>query len=97
MAHREFTDADGLLWSVWNVQPSIRTDGGSLPGTLLSEEAAGGWLAFQCPGHRRRFYMPPSDWDSLSDAQLAKLCHHAVRVPTAAPLPGRGSTDSFGG
>jgi hypothetical protein len=80
MAHREFTDADGLHWAVWDVQPSISTDGVSAPGMLLGEDASQGWLAFQCAGERRRFYMPPAGWETFTDAQLAKLCHHAVKV-----------------
>jgi hypothetical protein len=80
MAHREFTDAAGVLWAVWDVQPSISTDGVSAPGILLGEDAAQGWLAFQSPTERRRFYMPPANWETFTDAQLAKLLHHAVRA-----------------
>jgi hypothetical protein len=80
MAHREFTDADGLQWAVWDVRPSISTDGVSAPGVLLGEDAAQGWLAFQCPNERRRFYMPPDGWENFTDEQLARLCRHAVRV-----------------
>lgn len=83
MAHREFTDADGVLWAVWDVRPSISTDGVSAPGTLLGEDAAGGWLAFQCPRERRRFYMPPEGWETFTDTQLARLCRHAVPVVTS--------------
>jgi hypothetical protein len=80
MAHREFTDREGLRWEVWEVQPSISTDGVSAPGLLLGEDAARGWLAFQCPGQRRRFYMPPDGWESFTDTQLSILLHHAVPV-----------------
>jgi hypothetical protein len=80
MAHREFTDENGRRWAVWDVRPSISTDGVSAPGMLLGEDAVGGWLAFQCPTERRRFYMPPEGWETFTDAQLAKLCHHAVPV-----------------
>ncbi|HLM68998.1 MAG TPA: hypothetical protein VK358_15775 [Longimicrobium sp.] len=83
MAHREFTDADGVLWAVWDVQPSISTDGVSAPGILLGEDAVQGWLAFQSPTERRRFYMPPPGWETFTDAQLIKLCHHAVLVSPA--------------
>lgn len=83
MAHREFTDADGVQWAVWDVRPSISTDGVSAPGNLLGEDASHGWLAFQCTRERRRFYMPPDDWERFTDEQLARLCRHAV--PVAAP------------
>jgi hypothetical protein len=78
MAHRIFTDASGVEWEVWDVHPSLSVDGVSAAGTLLSEEAAGGWLAFKCAQEKRRFYSPPEGWEELTDAQLAKLCHHAV-------------------
>lgn len=80
MAHRVFTDPDGLRWEVWEVRPSISTDGVSAPGSLLGEDAVQGWLAFQCPSQRRRFYMPPQDWESFTEAQLCILCRHAVPV-----------------
>ena len=83
MAHREFTDGDGQHWEVWEVRPSISTDGVSAPGILLGEDASRGWLAFQCPRERRRFYMPPEDWESFTEAQLSILCRHAVPVPPA--------------
>jgi hypothetical protein len=78
MAHRIFTDASGVEWEVWDVRPSLSVDGVSAAGTLLSEEAAGGWLAFQCAQEKRRFYAPPDGWEEFTDAQLAKLCFHAV-------------------
>ena len=83
MAHREFTDREGQRWEVWEVQPSISTDGVSAPGLLLGEDAARGWLAFQSARERRRFYMPPEGWESFSEEQLSILCHHAVPVPPA--------------
>jgi hypothetical protein len=81
MAHREFTDGDGQRWEVWEVRPSISMDGVSAPGVLLGEDAMNGWLAFQCPRERRRFYMPPEGWEHFTDEQLARLCRHAVPVP----------------
>jgi len=77
MAHREFRDARGKRWEVWDVFPS-QTISGQDPGTLLNEDAARGWLAFRSGQERRRFFGPPPDWDSLSDEQLALLCHHAT-------------------
>ena len=78
MAHRSFTDASGIRWEVWDVHPSLSVDGVSAAGSLLSEEAAGGWLAFQSATEKRRFYAPPEGWDEFTDEQLARLCYHAV-------------------
>jgi hypothetical protein len=81
MAHREFTDSAGRRWEAWDVKPSISVDGVSAPGKLLGEDAGQGWLAFQSGKERRRFYMPPDDWETFTDAQLSLLLHHAVPLP----------------
>lgn len=78
---RTFRDADGTEWTVWLVVPTVSLDGSSPPGAHLSEESAGGWLAFQSAQGRRRFYQHPPDWEALQDRQLAFLCAHAVPVP----------------
>ena len=80
MAHRSFVDASGIGWEVWDVRPSVSVDGVSAPGSLLSEDAAEGWLAFRAPHERRRFYRPPEGWEDFTDEQLAILLHHAVPV-----------------
>jgi hypothetical protein len=80
MAHREFRDAQGTRWEVWDVFPTTSISGGV---SSLSEDAAEGWLAFQCAREKRRFHRPPPGWDTLTDAQLAFLCAHAV--PASAP------------
>lgn len=82
MAHREFQDSAGLRWAVWDVYPSLSVDGGK-PGRLLGEDASEGWLTFQCPSERRRFYMPPEEWETFTDEQPALLSRHAVPVPPA--------------
>ena len=75
---RGFVDAQGVRWQVWEVRPTLSLDGTSAPGAHLKEEMAGGWLAFQSAAGRRRFYPLPDHWESLSDAELAILLHHAV-------------------
>ena len=77
---RSFVDANGVHWEVWEVRPTISVDGVAAPGAHLKEEMAGGWLAFQAAGRRRRFYPLPDEWGSFSDAQLGLLCKHAVPV-----------------
>ena len=80
MSHRMFTDALGLRWTVWDVPPCADANGMRVRGSHLCDEAAQGWLAFQCLRERRRFYMPPEGWETFTEPQLAILCHHAVRV-----------------
>jgi hypothetical protein len=82
MAHRTFRDHDGVQWEVWSVTPTLRVDGSSAPGTLLSEETASGWLAFQGPREKRRFYQVPQDWEQFTDQQLCVLLKHSVIVPS---------------
>ena len=77
---RTFRDGGGTEWTVWLVKPTVSLDGVSPPGAHLSEETAGGWLAFESGKGRRRFYQHPPDWESLSDQQLGILCAHAVPV-----------------
>jgi hypothetical protein len=80
---RTFNDAAGTEWTVWMVRPSVSVDGTSPPGSLLSEDAADGWLAFESKQGRRRFYQCPPDWLQLTDQQLAILCAHAAPVVRA--------------
>jgi hypothetical protein len=77
---RTFRDIDGTAWTVWPVFPSVSIDGTSAPGSLLSDDAAGGWLTFESPQGKRRFYQPPPELDELTHAELALLCRHAVAV-----------------
>jgi len=77
---RSFVDAQGVRWQVWEVRPTLSVDGASAPGAHLKEEMADGWLAFQAPVGRRRFYPLPDGWESFDDAQLCILCKHAVPV-----------------
>lgn len=77
---REFTDARGSAWHVWEVPPE-QLAARSRPGTYAGE-FEGGWLAFECAsgGERRRLPGYPRDWRELSDEQLDALCRDAQRV-----------------
>jgi hypothetical protein len=78
MSHRVFVDSIGRHWEVWDVIPQAR--GG------LSERWAGGWLAFETRGERRRLAPVPESWESLPEAELAKLCEKAHEAPTSRRL-----------
>ncbi|HYD51776.1 MAG TPA: hypothetical protein VEA99_04075 [Gemmatimonadaceae bacterium] len=96
MAHREFTDEQGIRWEVWDVHPTHverRRDGivqlGSAterrhqrsgPRMQVRQEFANGWLAFQCRGERRRLAPVPPDWAELDERELASLCSRATPI-----------------
>ena len=55
--------------------------------TLLGQELARGWLAFQAGGVRRRLSPVPAGWDQLPDANLAALCARATESQRGTPAP----------
>jgi hypothetical protein len=76
-AVREFRDADGLKWVVFFTARSVARD------HHLPEEYREGWLAFESSGGEKRRLAPvPRDWESLSDAELSRLC---ATAPLQAP------------
>ena len=79
-ARRQFTDAEGLRWTV--AQERIPRD----EWTSADEDNhragdAVGWLHFGCAECRRRLRLFPSLWLALSDAELDRLCRRAREVP----------------
>jgi hypothetical protein len=81
-AARQFTDAEGLRWTV--VEERIPSD----DWTSADEEnhRAGygvGWLHFCCAALRRRLRLFPAIWQTLSDADLDRLCRRALRTRPA--------------
>lgn len=73
MPHREFVDADGHRWWVWEVHPTPAADG-RLP---VRADHAGGWLAFECDMQRRRLIPVPSGWAEADEPELRRLCRRA--------------------
>lgn len=84
MALREIRDERGVQWQVWDTKPTLRL-GDEVAGAHLHEDAVQGWLTFQSANERRRFYQVPPGWEELSDAELTRLCDHAVPVQTSRP------------
>lgn len=81
MAHREFRDAAGVRWEVWDVVP------GAVTGTPLvapREDLAEGWLVFRSATERRRLFQRPLGWERYNDEQLSFLCGFAVPAPAEA-------------
>jgi hypothetical protein len=71
MPIREFDDADGVGWRVWATTP---TRGNVRP------QFAGGWLAFESPGERRRLAPFPETWAEADDGALRGLLAQAAVV-----------------
>jgi hypothetical protein len=73
---RNFVDADGVEWQVWEVTPHESPAGRS--GTLLAAYR-NGWLAFESLDGimRRRLPNFPRDWCRVSDEELEKMLGEA--------------------
>ena len=93
MSHRKFTDGSGRYWDAWVVIPTkgerrLRPDAGTRVQVErrrrdeyrapLGPHFANGWLCFQTGAEKRRLGPFPSDWESLSDAELSELCQRAT-------------------
>ena len=86
MALREFTDATGSTWRVWETRPIGRT---------LGPEFWHGWLVFAHGAVRRRLVPIPEGWAELPEGELRRLCLEAdpgvqrrvSRAPDARTLP----------
>lgn len=77
MASRNFEDANGVRWTVWEVIPH----GLGSTGVRVRPEFAAGWLAFQTGDERRRLTPIPEGWEHCTDAQLARMCARARPTP----------------
>ena len=90
--HRQFTDAEGRSWDVWEVIPQMaeRREGhtdvpverraDSKPRASLPVEMREGWLAFESRHERRRLAPSPAGWELLNDRDLAQLLDRATVV-----------------
>jgi len=94
MPLREFVDAGGVLWSVWEVQPSllerrsgevvIQADGErrGMPARRapVAMELRFGWLVFESETSKRRLAPVPPGWESADENALrAYLAKATIR------------------
>ena len=77
---REFVDASGTLWRVWEV-PAEQLNARARPGPFAGD-FEGGWLAFESAdaSERRRLPGYPSDWYHLANENIEALCRDAQPV-----------------
>ena len=78
---REFTDARGRPWRVWQVIPGRGRD--KAHGERVLGVFSSGWLAFEAldDGSRRRLLGRADGWETGSDEELAALLERATEVP----------------
>ena len=70
---REFRDDNGAEWVVFLTARSVAR------AQHLPEEYREGWLVFEsASGEKRRLAPVPSNWDTLSDRDLSRLCARAA-------------------
>ena len=78
MAHRRFTDRQGVEWQAWDV----------VPGKLVSDTLQGGWLAFESTqGERRRLAPVPLYWVHAPEPELEELLGKAREVRARGRQP----------
>lgn len=92
MPHLQFEDSEGIVWSVWDVDPitaertlSPHPDAPStMPRTQtvsrVHEALSGGWLCFEARGHKRRLAPIPAAWEQCDPEDLERLCREAAIV-----------------
>lgn len=69
MAYREFQDAAGISWTVWETYPS-RPE-------VVDGAWRSGWLTFQSGTARRRLAPIPKGWMEAPASRLELMCRAA--------------------
>ena len=104
---RQFFDANGLSWDVWDVSPqdlnrveydrrAMSRAHGDAPRPLTASvypELREGWLCFQSATEKRRFAPIPTEWYDLPDAVLRVMLEVATPAPAAATVHPRLAAD----
>ncbi len=93
---RDFVDADGKLWHVWEV-PAEQLSARARPGTYAGEFESG-WLAFESGdgAERRRLPGYPREWQRLPNERIEALCRDAHPVLKRRREPNAAPTDNPG-
>lgn len=87
----EFTDSDGVHWTVREIPPPVLDD---VDPQAAFGEYANGWLLFSSSLLRKRLTGYPDDWRALSPYELEKWCWRARAE--RRPGTGTGQTPAFG-
>jgi hypothetical protein len=82
MASKDFTDASGMNWCVWNTVP--------ISGAVINPGFEKGWLTFESDsGSLRRLAPIPAGWEQLPADRLVELLRNANEVPRHTGPMGR--------
>jgi len=85
---REFTDPNGVHWSVWAIVPSIAEISSLTTKRFKTRRRTDdswqkGWLLFESPAESRRLRPIPDNWQQATLTDLAPMCRSAEPVPRA--------------
>ena len=100
MPLREFVDAGGVQWSVWEVQPAllerrsgevvIHADGERRAEPArrapVAMELRFGWLVFESESSKRRLAPVPQGWATADEATLRSYLGRAIARDGSRPL-----------
>lgn len=95
---REFKDANGTHWRVWDVYPysgsSSRssTDPAGTFSAFPSRELSEGWLVFECEKEKRRLAPIPPEWETCETCTLEEFCGRAGYITRPTPPMGSSGT-----
>ena len=85
---RDFTDNDGVQWTVREIIPEPRATRNR---TLLTRPGyENGWLSFRSEGMTCRIAPFPPNWQTISDYELERWC---MRARDAARVRGKRSKE----
>ncbi len=90
---RDFIDANGRLWHVWEVPPE-QLIARARPGTYAGD-FEGGWLAFESGDgdERRRLPGYPREWRDMTNDRIEGLCRDAKPVTRRKRPAGGGESE----
>lgn len=83
---REFTDSNGVQWTVREIIPEMRA---TERRTMLTRPGyENGWLSFRCEELNCRIAPFPASWRTISEYELERWC---MKARAAAKVRGKGS------
>ena len=80
MARRQFTDADGVQWDVYDHVALAALGRPGEPQLAPHSEvfrAARAWLVFESATEKRRLAVIPQNWEDAAPDELRRLLHQA--------------------
>jgi hypothetical protein len=83
MAHRRFTDSNGLQWEAYDVVSSPGLGRPGEPQLAPHSEvfrAVRTWLMFESASARKRLPSIPDDWERATEAELQRLLALATPI-----------------